>query len=167
MNVIKLIFHDYPSFSLIFASFLFPFLNEEISRIGARSRGGLNNFIPSRKWWKQLSDILLSNRLTMHKLSSPLCPDPKFPRTLSMREKLLQITDVISAPNRLAASKKHCLPTSRFQLLKISLSIGICQGRSQGGRGKPPPPPETEKNVVEKWCISEGSIFSNKYSKIK
>ena len=31
------------------------------------------------------------------------------------------------------------------------------QGRSQGGRGKPPP--ETEKNVVEKWCYFRKLYF--------
>ena len=38
------------------------------------------------------------------------------------------------------------------------------QGRSQGEEGKFPPP-ETEKIVVENGVISEGSIFSNKFSK--
>ena len=41
------------------------------------------------------------------------------------------------------------------------------QGRSQGWKGGKFPPTETEKIVCENDFISEGSIFSNKFSKIK
>ena len=41
-----------------------------------------------------------------------------------------------------------------------------CKGVARGEGGKSsPPPPETEKIVVENGVISEGSIFSNKFSK--
>ena len=36
-----------------------------------------------------------------------------------------------------------------------------------GGKGEIPPPAETEKNVVENGVISEGSISSNIFFKIK
>ena len=41
------------------------------------------------------------------------------------------------------------------------------QGRSQGGKGGKFPPPETEKLFRKNAVISEGSIFSNKFSKNK
>ena len=46
-----------------------------------------------------------------------------------------------------------------------SVKEGLIRGKGVA-RGKPPPP-ETEKIVVENGVISEGSIFSNKFSKIK
>ena len=38
---------------------------------------------------------------------------------------------------------------------------GVAGG--EGGKS----PTQTEKIVVEKWCFSDGSIFSNKFSKKK
>ena len=40
------------------------------------------------------------------------------------------------------------------------------QGRSQGGRGKSPPP-KPKKLLEKNGVTSEGSIFSNKFPKIK
>ena len=44
-------------------------------------------------------------------------------------------------------------------------NVAMLQGRSKGEWGNPPPP-ETEQIVVKNGVISEGSIISNKFSKI-
>ena len=52
-------------------------------------------------------------------------------------------------------------------LLKVSKNNLQSQGRSQGGERGEISPPETEKIVAENGVISEGSIFSNKFSNKK
>ena len=41
------------------------------------------------------------------------------------------------------------------------------KGVARGGKGEISPPPKPKKIVVENGVISEGSIFSNRFSKIK
>ena len=50
--------------------------------------------------------------------------------------------------------------------IRIIFNIITVQGRSQGRKGETAPPPKP-KNVVENGVISEESIFSNKFAKIK
>ena len=66
----------------------------------------------------------------------------------------------------------HCRSPSAFLIhirgkKTIITSIYPEQERSQGERGEIFPLPEPEKNLKKNGFISEGSIFSNKFSKIK